>query len=148
MLLHTRQPQGEHHPKGGPPSTRHHLGESVLRPPAKPNRHFYHPLDALLGTPAGVRILRMLCLDPSSRSPMHIAARCSLGRPGTREALLRLLAAGIIERSGGWPRFPHYRLAAAHPLAGLLRRLFEDEAVTRQPRGWGLHLSTSTESPG
>src|SRR5437660_298497 len=103
-----------------------------MRPPARPNRYFYHPLDGVLASPAAVRILRMLSLQDSSVSPLMLAMRCSLGRPGTWKALRRLRAAGIIEPADGWPRFPHYRLTPSHPLAGLLRDLFAAERAV----GW------------
>jgi DNA-binding transcriptional ArsR family regulator len=106
-----------------------------MRPPARPNRNFYHPLDAILGTPAAVRILRMLSLQGESVSPLYLALHCCLGRAGTWQALRRLQAAEIIEQCDGRPRFPRYRLAAAHPLTPIVRELFERERAAAQSYG-------------
>jgi hypothetical protein len=103
------------------------IAERPMRPPARPNRYFYHPLDDILGTPAAVRILRMLSLQRAGNSPLLLAATCSLGRWGTWKALRRLETVGIIEPAGGRPRFPRYRLAPAHPLTTALMELFERE---------------------
>ena len=101
-----------------------------MRPPAKPNHYFYHPLDAILGTVGNVRILRMLSLDETPVAPMTIAFRCALGRAGIWKALRRLERSGILERaSGRQPGFPRYRLAASHPLTRVLRDLFERERL-------------------
>ena len=107
-----------------------------MRPPARPNRYFYHPLDAVLGTQAAVRILRMLSLQGAPASPLLLAARCCLGRAGTWKALRRLQTAGIIEPVDGRPRFPRYRLGPAHPLAEALRELFERERSQAARSGW------------
>ena len=119
-----------------------------MRPPARPNRNFYHPLDAILGTPAAVRIMRMLSLEGVSVSPLLLAVRCCLGRAGTWQALRRLQTAGIIEQADGRPRFPRYRLAASHPLAEPLRELFEWErghgVRSGSRRSWAGRSSTGT----
>ena len=99
-----------------------------MRPAARPNRYFYHPLDAILGTEAAVRILRMLILRRGEQSPQQIAAKCSLGRQGTWAALRRLQATGIIEPFGGRTGYPLYRVAPAHRLTPLLTDLFAREA--------------------
>jgi hypothetical protein len=119
-----------------------------MRPPARPNRNFYHPLDAILGTEAAVRILRMLSLQDESTSPLLLAARCCLGRPGTWQALRRLQAVGIIEQADGRPGFPRYRLAAAHPLTPIVRELFERERAqgvrSGSRRSWAGRNSAGT----
>jgi DNA-binding transcriptional ArsR family regulator len=110
-----------------------------VRPPARPNRHFFHPLDRILGTEAAVRILRMLSLERTDWNPMEIAARCSLGRPGATRALARLQGTGVVERVRGRHRFPRFRLAR-HPLATMIADLFDRERRLGR-RGGGKHRS-------
>lgn len=98
-----------------------------MRPPARPSSFFYHPLDAMLGTPAGVRILRVLSLHQDVMSPATIAERAGLGGVGTSRALKRLLAAKAIETMGDLRR-PQYQLSRQGQLIEELRKLFEAEA--------------------
>lgn len=97
-----------------------------MRPPKKANRHFFHPLDQVLGTEAAVRILRMLALERGAWNPVEIADRCSLGRPGTARALSRLVRTGVVERVGTRRRLIRFRLSR-HPLALMLANLFDRE---------------------
>jgi hypothetical protein len=98
-----------------------------MRPPTRPSNSFYHPLDAMLGTPAGVRILRVLCLHQDVMSPAMIADRAGLGAVGANRALKRLMAARAIEIVGDLRR-PQYRLARESQLIAGVRTLFEAEA--------------------
>ena len=98
-----------------------------MRPPARPSSFFYHPLDAMLGTPAGVRILRVLSLHQDVMSPSMIAERAGLGGAGTGRALARLVAAGAIEPVGD-SRRPQYRLSGSNPSMEHVSALFAAEA--------------------
>lgn len=98
-----------------------------MRPPGRPSSFFYHPLDAMLGTPAGVRILRVLSLHQDVMSPSMIAERAGLGAAGTGRALKRLLEAKAIETVGDLRR-PQYQLSQGNRLVGNIRTLFEAEA--------------------
>ncbi|MGH7582728.1 MAG: winged helix-turn-helix domain-containing protein [Gemmatimonadales bacterium] len=99
-----------------------------MRPPAKPSSSFYHPVDAILGTPAAVRILRVLSLHQGALSRTTIAQRAGLGRAGTNRALERLVHAGVVAPVGDASR-PLVALSAGHPLATQLRELFHAEAA-------------------
>lgn len=98
-----------------------------MRPPARPSSFFYHPLDAMLGTPAGVRILRVLSLHQDAMSPAAIAERAGLGGVGTSRALKRLLESKAIETVGDLRR-PQYQLSRQAQLIDEIRKLFEAEA--------------------
>lgn len=98
-----------------------------MRPPARQSSFFYHPLDAMLGTPAGVRILRVLSLHQDAMSPAGIAERAGLGGVGTSRALKRLLAAKAVETVGDLRR-PQYQLSRQGRLIDEIRQLFEAEA--------------------
>ncbi len=98
-----------------------------MRPPTRPSSFFYHPLDAMLGTPAGVRILRVLSLHQDVMSPGMIAERAGLGAVGANRALKRLLEARAIETVGDLRR-PQYRLSRDSQLIGAIGTLFEAEA--------------------
>jgi DNA-binding transcriptional ArsR family regulator len=98
-----------------------------MRPPTRPTSFFYHPLDAMLGTPAGVRILRVLSLHRDVMSAAMIAERTGLGAAGAGRALKRLLASRVIETVGD-PRRPQYQLAQGNQMIAEIRTLFEAEA--------------------
>lgn len=98
-----------------------------MRPPSRPSSFFYHPLDAMLATPAGVRILRVLSLHQDVMSPAMIAERTGLGGAGTSRALKRLVEAKAIETVGDLRR-PQYQLSRDSRLVGEVQTLFEAEA--------------------
>lgn len=98
-----------------------------MRPPARPSSFFYHPLDAMLGTPAGVRILRVLSLHQNAMSPATIAERAGLGGVGASRAIKRLVEARAIETVGDLRR-PQYQLSGHGQLIEEIRKLFEAEA--------------------
>jgi DNA-binding transcriptional ArsR family regulator len=86
------------------------------------------PLDELLGAPANVRLLRLLCDQVSeSISAPDAAAQIGLTEAGTRRALKRLTETGFVERLGR-SRSQQYRLAPTDdPLISQLRLLFKTE---------------------
>jgi len=81
----------------------------------------------MLGTPAGVRILRALSLHHDVMSQAMIAERTGLGGVGAGRALKRLVAANAVEAVGDLRR-PQYRLSLDSRLVADIRRLFEAEA--------------------
>lgn len=85
-----------------------------------------HPLDAILGTVASVRVLRALA-DGAEQAPPFLAARTALSRPAVRDALLRLEQGRIVERVGQG-RNVLYRLTPNHPLTRRIVKLFRAEA--------------------
>lgn len=85
-----------------------------------------HPLDAILGTVASVRVLRALA-DGVEQAPPFLAARTALSRPAVRDALLRLEQGRIVERVGQG-RNVLYRLTPNHPLTRRIVKLFRAEA--------------------
>ena len=98
-----------------------------MRPPARPSSDFYHPLDAILATPAAVRILRLLSLHRGALSRPTIAERSGLGRAGASRAIERLARARVITSVGDLSR-PLFELSDEHPLATKIRKLFQAEA--------------------
>ncbi len=99
-----------------------------MRQPVQPSSHFYHPLDAVLGTPAAVRILRVLSLHQGALTTTSVARRSGLGRAGAHRALERLVRARIIAPVGD-PARPLFELSRDRQLAGELARLFRAEAA-------------------
>ena len=102
-----------------------------MRPPAQSSSFFYHPLDSILGTPAAVRILRLLSSHKGGMSRAQIAEATGLGRAGAGRALDRLVAVRIVQASGD-PARPHFTLADGALVDGL-KTLFEAE-VDRNAR--------------
>lgn len=98
-----------------------------MRPPLRPSVFFAHPLDAILGAPSHVRILRVLSLDPDPVSRAVIADKTGLGASGIGRALTKLMAARAVEPVGDRRR-PHYRLVADNRLMRRVQRTFEREA--------------------
>lgn len=87
----------------------------------------FHPLDALLGTTAKVRLLRVL-LPLDSPVTGREAQRLARVRStvGTTNALDELTALGILIR-GGTPTTHQYRVNREHDLEPTLRALFQVE---------------------
>jgi DNA-binding transcriptional ArsR family regulator len=94
-----------------------------------------HPLDAIFGTVASVRILRTLS-DGGAHAPPYLAAKTRISRPSTREALIRLEAQRIISRVGEG-RTVLYQLNKSHPLARRIVKLFRVEQKHPAPSGKG-----------
>lgn len=98
-----------------------------MRSLAQPAHPLYQPLDAILGTPAAVRILRVLSRRAGVLSPATIASRARINRAGAGRTLIRLASIGIVEVVGQG-RYVSYRLDASHPFADALTMLFKREA--------------------
>lgn len=98
-----------------------------MRPPTTQRSHLRYPLDLILGSPALVRLTRVLVHEV--RTPLGVtdAARMAgLSPAGARKALENLEQAGIARRVGSG-RAQKYGLAEASPFVGSLRQLFERE---------------------
>ena len=99
-----------------------------MRPPAKPQSARRYPLNAMLGTEANVRLLRVLFA--TGGEPLgagELARRAALGRTSIYKALRHLEQAGIVSHVGtGGQR--QIRVREEHPLALVLHTLFEGEA--------------------
>lgn len=95
-----------------------------LSHPANP---LYQPLDAVLGTPAAVRILRVLGRHGGVLAPTTIAKRARINRAGAGRTLARLVTADVVEVVGQG-RYVSYRLNQAHPFARELVVLFKRES--------------------
>ncbi|MFN2565627.1 MAG: hypothetical protein ABR499_11580 [Gemmatimonadaceae bacterium] len=98
-----------------------------MRTPRRPQSALRAPLNAILGTEANVRLLRVLALAGTSVAAGELARRAHLGRTSIYPALEGLEAAGIIEFIGaGAQRQVIFR--KSHPLGGALAALFRAEA--------------------
>ena len=97
-----------------------------MRPPSKRQSALRNPLNALLGTPANVRVLRALAESDTALSASEIARRTGLGLAGVAKSTASLVDAGIVEPVGSGRRSP-LLLRHQHPLSGLLRELYRRE---------------------
>ena len=89
-----------------------------------------YPLDVVLGTRAGVRVLRVLWGELQLCWPARIARRAGLSRTSVHTALARLLDCRMVEQFAAWDstRTFAYRLNRQNPLVQQLERLFTLEA--------------------
>lgn len=85
-----------------------------------------HPLDYLLGTPALVRVARVLTTHGGGLALADVARRARLALPSTREAVRRLTEAGLVALVGVG-RSSLCTLRGEHPMAGPLAALFAAE---------------------
>lgn len=98
-----------------------------MRPIAKDQDYIRAPLDEILGTPASVRLIRLLADGVSgSISAPEASEKTGLTEAGARRALKRLARTGFVEQLGGG-RAKRFRLNDADPLSGHLRVLFHAE---------------------
>jgi predicted nucleotidyltransferase len=107
-------------PEEGTPS----LSQPHVRPTA--SSALYYPLDEILGSPALVRVLRVLADHGASLGVSDIARRTRLALPSTRAAIRRLLSAELLTGVGAG-RSMVCALRNEHPLAGALTALFAAE---------------------
>ncbi len=97
-----------------------------MRPPKARQSDARHPINAILGTEASVRLVRVLALHTGPFSAGELARRAMLTRPSVYPALRVLERAGIVEFIGvGAQKL--IQLRERHPLAQPLRKLFEAE---------------------
>lgn len=86
----------------------------------------HYPLDHVLGSPARVRVLRVLVEHGGALGVSDIARRARLTLPSTREALRRLIEANVVSGTGAG-RTMVCALDKTHPLAATVARLFTEE---------------------
>lgn len=99
-----------------------------MRQPKQGQSLFLHPLDEILGSPANVRLLRVLALRRTSLTAGELAKSAVLGRTSIYPALRQLERAGVVEFIGaGSQRL--VQLRDRHPLSRILRDLFKTEAL-------------------
>lgn len=98
-----------------------------MRPARTAQSALRAPLNGILGTEAGVRILRELVLAGAPLSRSELARRSGLSLPGVMGALEKLGAAGIVESVGEGSR-QTVQMREGHPLHGVLLALFHQEA--------------------
>lgn len=91
-----------------------------------PQSHLRYPLTRLLGTEAGVRVLRELALHGEELTTSLLARRTGITDQSVRNALAVLGRAGVL-RTYGQGRAASYQLDASHPVAGMLITLFRAE---------------------
>jgi predicted nucleotidyltransferase len=95
--------------------------------PSAPQSALRYPLNDILGSRAGVRVLRELCAHGGELGVAHLAITARLTRQGVRNALGELLTSHIVESVGSGRTVLH-RLNRGHPLASVLETLFRTEA--------------------
>jgi hypothetical protein len=83
-------------------------------------------LDAVLGAPSRVRLLRVFCLADAPMTGREAARRAKVAHRASVLALGALVKAGVVRVKRGATRH-EYRLETKHPLAKRLVRLFERE---------------------
>jgi DNA-binding Lrp family transcriptional regulator len=105
------------------------------------------PLNGILGTEANVRVLRELVLAGIPLARPELARRTGLSLPGVAGALEKLVAAGVVESAGVGAR-QSAQLRAGHPLGGMLRGLFLQEASRLPALADELRAVVSGMEPG
>jgi predicted transcriptional regulator len=99
-----------------------------MRPIAVEQNVIRYPLNELLGTPANVRLMRVLAEEVVGPIGVSEAAeRTGLTLAGARRALARLVETGFVQRVGGG-RSQQYVLRDSDPLITTIRELFLIEA--------------------
>ena len=94
---------------------------------SQPYSHIRHPLNDLLGTPAHVRLLRLLAMEVSEAiAAPDAAGYTGLTEAGARRALKRLAESGFVERVGSG-RTQHFMIRRGDPLMIQLTALFRTE---------------------
>lgn len=93
--------------------------------------HITQPLDAVLGSPGMIRVLRVLVRHGGQLSTARLVRDTRLSLPGTLKVLGALEALGVV-RVVGSGRARLYDAVAAHPVVGMLETLFQSEAGYRE----------------
>ncbi len=93
---------------------------------AKPSSAYHQPLDSILGSPATVRVLRVLSNHGGYLSATEVSERAELNRVGTKRVLESLVETRFVERSGR-ARSVLYHLGEANYLAPAIQALFRHE---------------------
>lgn len=97
-----------------------------MRPPSQSRSLLRQPLDAVLGTPAGVRVLRVLTQHGGFLTPPDVARRAGLTPEAVRRTLERFTALGVVKVEGGLLR-PSYFANQEYPVVAALATAFDAE---------------------
>jgi predicted nucleotidyltransferase len=97
-----------------------------MRTLAQPSSALQHPLDTIIGTPAAVRILRVLTSHGGAMPPNLIADRAQINRSGAGRTLAHLTQARVVEIVG-LGRYVSYQFNPKHPLGPAIIALFQAE---------------------
>ena len=103
-----------------------------MRPIAIDQNVIRYPLNELLGTPANVRLMRVLAeevIGPIGAS--EAAEMTGLTLAGARRALVKLAKTGFVQRVGGG-RSQRYLLRESDPITKIIRELFRNESKRYQ----------------
>jgi len=99
-----------------------------MRPIAIEQNVIRYPLNELLGTPANVRLLRVLAEEVIGPIGVYEAAdKTGLTHAGARRALVKLSKTGFVQRIGGG-RSQQYVLLESDPITNTIRELFQKES--------------------
>jgi len=99
-----------------------------MRPIAIEQNVIRYPLNELLGTPANVRLLRVLAEEVIGPIGVYQAAdKTGLTPAGARRALVKLSKTGFVQRIGGG-RSQQYVLLESDPITSTIRELFQKES--------------------
>ncbi|RLA06138.1 MAG: hypothetical protein DRQ59_15345 [Gammaproteobacteria bacterium] len=99
-----------------------------MRPIAIEQNVIRYPLNELLGTPANVRLLRVLAEEVIGPIGVYQAAdKTGLTPAGARRALVKLSKTGFVQRIGGG-RSQQYVLLESDPITSTIRELFRKES--------------------
>lgn len=118
-----------------------------MRPPKSRQSDVRHPLNAILGTEANVRLLRTLALHTGPFTTGELAKRAMLTRTSVYPALRALESAAIVEFMGvGSQKL--VQLRERHPLAQPIRELFGAELARFTDLLEALRRLPSARRPG
>ena len=98
-----------------------------MRPTSHPQSALRHPLNHVLGTEAGVRVLRVLTLTETPVGVTELARLASLQATGVARLCTRLEDLGVIEAVGRGSRNRQYRISPRFPFRSTLGALFAEE---------------------
>lgn len=115
-----------------------------MRP--KPQSALAFPLNAVLGSQASVRVLRVLARHGGALSASTVARQAELSAAVARSALADLTVAGVAT-SVGQGRAVSYRIDPTHPLIPALEQVFRAESERRDAVFEGLRHAAETLQP-
>ena len=98
-----------------------------MRPIASKQDPIKYPLNELIGTPANIRLLRVMANEVEGPlTAADVAKRAGLTVPGTQKALRKLLKSGFVTRVGGGKKH-QYEIRSADRLMQIIIELFQVE---------------------
>ena len=104
------------------------------------------PLDHLLGTPALVRVARVLTSHERGLAIPDLARRARLALPSTREAVRRLAEAGFVDVIGAG-RSSICAVRPEHPMAAPVAAIFAAERAQADALLDGLRAAAASQCP-